>query len=80
MNQFSREKLMYQMGKNNMTQAELGRLTGVSTNSISCLLTGKTRPRSLTLGKLACALNCEISDLMTDDQQKGLIEGEKVQP
>lgn len=66
MKQFSREKLMYQMGKNNMTQVKLSKITGVSTNSISCLLLGKTQPRSLTLGKLACALNCEVSDLMTD--------------
>ena len=66
MNQFSREKLMYQMGKNNVSQAELSRLTGVSTNSISCLLHGKTQPRAITLGKFACALNCEVSDLMTD--------------
>lgn len=52
-----------------MSAADLSKATGVSANSISAIVNGKSTPRPATLQKICTALDCEPQDILQDPKQ-----------
>lgn len=48
----------------NMTQVELARRIGITSNAYSCYENGVRFPRKDILDKIAATLNCEIKDIV----------------
>lgn len=57
-------KIRILRNKLNMSQEKLGELAGLSTNSISTIERGKSKPSIDTLEKIANALNIELKELV----------------
>lgn len=69
---FDPNKLIMLRAKADLTQDELGKLVGLSTKQISRYETGDSVPRTVSVHKLANALNCEFGDLTTKPSQKDM--------
>ena len=54
-----------------MSQADLAKVLGTTTQWVSILETTYRKPRARTLSKLAAALSCEVSDLWGQDEPEG---------
>ena len=57
-------KIRILRNKLNMSQEKLGELAGLSTNSISTIERGQSKPSIDTLEKIANALNIELKELV----------------
>ena len=57
-------KIRILRNKLNMSQEKLGELAGLSTNSISTIERGQSKPTIETLEKIANALNIELKELV----------------
>ena len=57
-------KIRILRNKLNMSQEKLGELAGLSTNSISTIERGQSKPSIDTLEKIAIALNIELKELV----------------
>ncbi len=57
-------KIRILRNKLNMPQEKLGELSGLSTNSISTIERGQSKPSIETLEKIANALNIELKELV----------------
>ena len=57
-------KIRILRNKLNMAQEKLGELAGLSTNSISTIERGQSKPTIETLEKIANALNIELKELV----------------
>lgn len=49
-----------------MTQTDLGKILGVSFQTVSMWEKGKTRPRAALLPKVADALGCTVDELLRE--------------
>lgn len=65
------DKLKELAEKNNLTQAEIAKLTGLSKSIISEYFSGKKKPRTSSLLKLASVLKTTVEEL--DESRKGNI-------
>lgn len=69
--------LQEQRKKKKYTAKELGAITGINYRTIQNLECGANNINSLNLealSKLAVALDCQISDLLTDDKLKSQLK------
>ncbi len=57
-------KIRILRNKLNMSQEKLGELAGLSTNSISTIERGQSKPSIDTLEKIANAINIELKELV----------------
>lgn len=65
---FSPRMMQKLMADRGLTQAELARVTGLSSGHIAMLLSGaRTRPSAATLLKIARALGVGVEDLMEEE-------------
>ncbi|MBQ3835062.1 MAG: helix-turn-helix domain-containing protein [Elusimicrobia bacterium] len=62
------EKLYYLLGKKNLTQADLARKINQKTSAIARWVTGKYKPSSKNMNRIAEALNVSIEELISDDK------------
>ena len=53
--------------KKGLTQKELGNLCGMADSAIRRYENGKANPKMETLQKIATALRCNISELLSDE-------------
>lgn len=52
------------MGDRGMTQAELGRMVGISQGNVSMYVTGRREPRATYILRIATALGVTTDDLL----------------
>lgn len=69
---FSPDKLAKMRERRGMTQVDVGMATGLNPESISRLERGHRRPTRVTLGALARALECEIVELLEEQEPADL--------
>lgn len=62
---FDRDKFRVLFYKTGLTQAEFGYLVGTTAGSVSHWLHNVNKPKEGTIEKIAKALHCNVSDLMT---------------
>ena len=60
----NKSKIIDLMCKRNMSQAQLARISGVRTATITALLKGNQNPTIKTINKIALGLNCQPSDIV----------------
>lgn len=65
-------KLRFQRRKKGLTQAELAKAVGVTTNYISLIEKGKKTPSVKTIQKIALALDVPASSLLENDLRNEL--------
>ena len=62
---FSPEQMAYRRKRMGKTQSRLSREIGISQVSISAIEQGRKEPRTVTLGRLASALECSVDSFFT---------------
>ncbi len=60
------EKLYYLLGKKNLTQADLARKINQKTSAVARWATGKYKPSSINMNKIAKALDVDVEELISD--------------
>ena len=60
--------------KKGLTQKELGNLCGMADSAIRRYENGKANPKMETLQKIATALRCNISELLSDEDNSLYID------
>lgn len=63
---FSIEKFYIQLAKNEITLTALVKRSGISQKTLSSIKCGTQKPNPKTIGKLAKALNCDVTDLLEE--------------
>ncbi|MBZ9570727.1 helix-turn-helix transcriptional regulator [Methanobrevibacter sp. TMH8] len=64
-----KNKIRYYRQEMKITQKELGKILGVSRQTISALENNKFNPTILMVHKLTVLFNCKIDDLFTFDEK-----------
>lgn len=60
----NKNKIIDLMCKRNMNQAQLARVSGVRTATVTAILKGNQNPTIKTINKLANGLSCQPSELV----------------
>lgn len=63
------DNIRYFMHDANMSQADLAKATGLSKGTISKYISGSLMPSIPSIINIAYALCCEVSDLITADEE-----------
>lgn len=72
------EQIKFYRLANNLTQAQLANILGVTKAAVSTWEKGKRNPDTLTLKKLAALFDCTLDDLLNTPEQPARIEMRRV--
>lgn len=60
------QKTEVAMARACITISEIEKITGIKRQAITAILKGKRNPKPATIGKIAKALNCDVTDLLEE--------------